>query len=169
MSSSTVSDIITTPSASAIKSRGDDCLAWNFWSALERLSAVLSPNFKDNRMLPALNEIDASRRVRLFFFALVMSSPPRVDFPTSDLDDVDMDGPPQEGSAEQQSMSIVPQKLFLEGTPSAAGTPARQQYAASAAASSPLAVVAARRAVGMSTPRRPPRTPLFARTCRIIH
>ena len=93
-----------------------------------------------------------------------MSSPPRVDFPTSDLDDVDMDGPPQEGSAEQQSMSIVPQKLFLEGTPSAAGTPARQRYAASAAASSPLAGVAARRAVGMSTPRRPPRTPLFART-----
>jgi len=93
-----------------------------------------------------------------------MSSPPRVDFPTSDLDDVDMDGPPENPSAEDQSLSIVPQKLFLEGTPSVAGTPARQRYTASAAASSPLTGVAARRAVGMSTPRRPPRTPLFART-----
>ncbi|KAL4067424.1 MCM2/3/5 family-domain-containing protein [Scleroderma yunnanense] len=91
-----------------------------------------------------------------------MSSPPRVDFPTSDLDDVDMDAAPQDGSAEQQSFSMVPQKLFLEGTPSVAGTPARQRYTARAAASSPLTGVAARRAVGMSTPRRAPRTPLFA-------
>ena len=118
---------------------------------------------------PKQTSIDASRRVHLFFFTyrtyhqFIMSSPPRVDFPTSDLDDVDMDEPPQNASAEEQSLSIVPQKLFLEGTPSVAGTPARQRYAASAAASSPLAGIAARRAVGMSTPRRPPRTPLFAR------
>ncbi|KIO11065.1 hypothetical protein M404DRAFT_994735 [Pisolithus tinctorius Marx 270] len=88
-----------------------------------------------------------------------MSSPPRVDFPTSDLEDVEMDGPAQDGSAEDQSMSIAPQRLFLGGTPSVAGTPVRQRHAA---ASSPLAGIAARRAVGMSTPRRPPRTPLFA-------
>ena len=75
-----------------------------------------------------------------------MSSPPRVDFPTSDLDDVDINGPPQEGSAEQQTMTIVPQKLFLEGTPSVTGTPARQRYAASTAASSPLTGVVPSRA-----------------------
>ncbi|KAI6016388.1 MCM2/3/5 family-domain-containing protein [Pisolithus microcarpus] len=91
-----------------------------------------------------------------------MSSLPPIDFPTSDLEDLEMDGPPQDGSTEEQSMSIAPQRLFLEGTPSAAGTPARQQYEAHAAASSPLTGIAARRAVGSSTPRRQPRTPLFA-------
>lgn len=86
-----------------------------------------------------------------------MSSPPRIDFPTSDLDDVEMDGPPQDGSVEQQSMSMAPPRLFLEGSPSLAGSPVRRRGAAE---SSPLAGVAARRAIGMSTPRRQ-RTPLF--------
>ncbi|KAG1778774.1 MCM-domain-containing protein [Suillus placidus] len=91
-----------------------------------------------------------------------MSSPPRVDFPTSDIDDIEMDGPPQDGTIDQ-SLSIAPppQRLFLPGTPSAAGTPARQRYANSVAAT-PMSGIAARRALGMSTPRRAPRTPLFA-------
>ncbi|KAI5994189.1 hypothetical protein EDD15DRAFT_2262138 [Pisolithus albus] len=93
-----------------------------------------------------------------------MSSPPPIDFPSSDLEDVEMDGPPQDGSTEEQSMSIAPQRLFLEGTPSAAGTPARQRYEAT----SPLTGIAARRAVGLSTPRRQPRTPLFACTWQHI-
>jgi len=92
-----------------------------------------------------------------------MSSPPRVDFPTSDIDDIEMDGPPQEGTIEQ-SLSIAPppQRLFLQGTPSAAGTPVRQRYANSVA-STPMSGVAARRALGLSTPRRAPQTPLFVR------
>ncbi|KAG2082080.1 hypothetical protein BD769DRAFT_1545818, partial [Suillus cothurnatus] len=91
-----------------------------------------------------------------------MSSPPRVDFPTSDIDDIEMDEP-QDGTIDQ-SLSIAPppQRLFLPGTPSAAGTPARQRYANSVAAT-PMSSIAARRALGMSTPRRAPRTPLFAR------
>ncbi|KAG1814176.1 MCM-domain-containing protein [Suillus variegatus] len=90
-----------------------------------------------------------------------MSSPPRVDFPTSDIDDIEMDGP-QDGTIDQ-SLSIAPppQRLFLPGTPSAAGTPARQRYANSVTAT-PMSGIAARRALGMSTPRRAPRTPLFA-------
>lgn len=94
-----------------------------------------------------------------------MSSPPRVDFPTSDIDDIEMDGPPQDGTIEQ-SLSIAPppQRLFLQGTPSAAGTPARQRYASSIVAT-PMSGITARRALGMSTPRRASRTPLFAREC----
>jgi DNA replication licensing factor MCM4 len=94
-----------------------------------------------------------------------MSSPPRVDFPTSEIDDIEMDGPPQEGTI-GQSLSIAPppQRLFLPGTPSAAGTPARQRYANSVAAT-PMSGVTARRALGMSTPRRAPQTPLFVRKC----
>lgn len=90
-----------------------------------------------------------------------MSSPPRVDFPTSDIDDIEMDGP-QDGTIDQ-SLSIAPppQRLFLPGTPSAAGTPTRQRYANSVAAT-PMSGIAARRALGMTTPRRAPRTPLFA-------
>lgn len=91
-----------------------------------------------------------------------MSSPPRVDFPTSDIDDIEMDGPPQDGTIDQ-SLSIAPppQRLFLPGTPSAAGTPARQRYANSVSVT-PMSGIPARRALGMSTPRRAPRTPLFA-------
>lgn len=90
-----------------------------------------------------------------------MSSPPRVDFPTSDIDDIEMDGP--QDSTIDQSLSIAPppQRLFLPGTPSAAGTPTRQRYANSVAAT-PMSGIAARRALGMTTPRRAPRTPLFA-------
>ncbi|KAI0664108.1 hypothetical protein C8Q70DRAFT_945520 [Cubamyces menziesii] len=74
-----------------------------------------------------------------------MSSPPR-DIPTSDLEDVDMqDSHPHI----EQSMPDAPPRapLFLEGTPSVSGTPRHNAVA--------------RRAVGLSTPRR--QTPLFAR------
>ncbi|KAH7883060.1 MCM-domain-containing protein [Phlebopus sp. FC_14] len=91
-----------------------------------------------------------------------MSSPPRVDFPASDIDDIEMDGPPHDESVEQSmSMAPPPQRLFLESTPSAAGTPARQRYA-NAEAGTPLSGIIARRALGLTTPRGPPRTPLFA-------
>ena len=75
-----------------------------------------------------------------------MSSPPR-DIPTSDLDDVEMQL--DEGSVEQ-SMPGAPAAgpLFLEGTPSIAGTPRHNSVA--------------RRAMGLSTPRRQ-KIPLFAR------
>ncbi|KAF7331825.1 DNA helicase [Mycena kentingensis (nom. inval.)] len=72
-----------------------------------------------------------------------MSSPPRVNFPSSDApDDVEMqetfpDAPPQ-------------QDLFFPGTPDAAGSPARS-YAAT-----PMSGIMARRAVGLSTPKRTP-------------
>jgi len=81
-----------------------------------------------------------------------MSSPPALDFPTSD---VEMD----DGTAEQTMPHIRPANpLFLPGTPSAAGTPARL-HASSAQNSTPLRGITARRAVGLSTPKR---TPLFA-------
>ncbi|KAI0753308.1 MCM-domain-containing protein [Daedaleopsis nitida] len=72
-----------------------------------------------------------------------MSSPPR-DIPTSDLEDVEMDD-----TLVDPSMPNAPPRgpLFLEGTPSAAGTPTHNAIA--------------RRALGMSTPRRK-QTPLFA-------
>jgi hypothetical protein len=83
-----------------------------------------------------------------------MSSPPALDFPSSDLGDVDMD----DGTNAEQSMPEAPpaNRLFLAGTPSTtAGTPSRQQYQIP---SSPLRGATARRALGMSTPKR---TPLF--------
>ena len=85
-----------------------------------------------------------------------MSSPPALDFPSSDLDDVDMN----DGTAAEQSMPDAPPPgnlLFLPATPSAAGTPARQRYS-DAPDGSPLRGVMARRALGMQTPKR---TPLF--------
>ncbi|EJF61824.1 MCM-domain-containing protein [Dichomitus squalens LYAD-421 SS1] len=74
-----------------------------------------------------------------------MSSPPR-DIPSSDLEDVEMQ---VDGDSVEQSMPNAPPRgpLFLEGTPSAAGTPQHSTVA--------------RRALGMSTPRRQ-QTPLFA-------
>lgn len=66
---------------------------------------------------------------------------------------------------DEQSVPNAPpqqQPLFLAGTPSAAGTPTRR--GASVAESSPgggIEGIMARRAVGMSTPRR--KQPLFAR------
>ncbi|TFK75716.1 MCM-domain-containing protein [Pluteus cervinus] len=80
-----------------------------------------------------------------------MSSPP-AEFPSSDLPDVEMD----DGTADQ-SMPQAPPPLFLAMTPSVQGTPARQRT--QAPDSSPLQGLAARRAVGLSTPKR---TPLFA-------
>ncbi|THU95493.1 MCM-domain-containing protein, partial [Dendrothele bispora CBS 962.96] len=84
-----------------------------------------------------------------------MSSPPRLDFPSSD-NDVDMSN----GTQEQQTMPDAPPRdpLFLAGTPStSAGTPARLRGQAPAT-SSPLRGITARRAVGLDTPKR---TPLF--------
>ncbi|EPQ51807.1 MCM-domain-containing protein [Gloeophyllum trabeum ATCC 11539] len=76
-----------------------------------------------------------------------------MEFPTSELDDVNMDDSTTLNNTAEQSMADAPnaQSLFLPGTPSIAGTPARSQGGGSA--------VAARRALGMSTPKR---TPLFA-------
>ncbi|TFY53465.1 hypothetical protein EVG20_g10103 [Dentipellis fragilis] len=64
-----------------------------------------------------------------------------------------------------QSMSQAPpqQPLFFPQTPSAAGTPQRPR-GSDDLVSSPLASAVARRAVGMSTPRRTPRTPRAAKT-----
>jgi DNA replication licensing factor MCM4 len=80
-----------------------------------------------------------------------MSSPPALDFPSSDIEDVAMhDG------TNTQSMPEAP-PLFLASTPSVLGTPLRQPYHQS----SPLRGATARRALAMNTPKR---TPLFART-----
>jgi DNA replication licensing factor MCM4 len=101
-----------------------------------------------------------------------MSSPAPLDFPTSDLDDAEM----QDGSTGRvgQSMPEAPaaQSLFLPGTPSQRGSPRGPLFLAATpseagtpsharfAPSSPAAGLVARRAIGM-TPRRT-RTPLYA-------
>ena len=73
------------------------------------------------------------------------------------MEDVDMN----DGVAAEQSMPdahpLAP--LFLPATPSAAGTPARQQHS-NGPDSTPLRGVMARRALGMQTPKH---TPLFMR------
>ncbi|KAF8902618.1 cell division control protein 54 [Gymnopilus junonius] len=82
-----------------------------------------------------------------------MSSPPALDFPSSEIDDVDM----ADGTSAPQTFEDAPaaNPLFLAGTPSTVpGTPARQRDFPS----SPLRGATARRALGMSTPKR---TPLF--------
>lgn len=77
-----------------------------------------------------------------------MSSP--INFPDSD---VDMQ---EEGSAEQSMLNAPPrQPLFDPPTPSTTGGTPRK----SAAPSTPG--IMARRALGMSTPKSAPRTPLF--------
>jgi DNA replication licensing factor MCM4 len=83
-----------------------------------------------------------------------MSSPPALDFPSSDMEDVVMND-----GTQTQSMPEAPRRdpLFLAGTSSVIGTPVRQPYNQS----SPLRGATARRALGMSTPKK---TPLFART-----
>ncbi|KAG2007180.1 ATP dependent DNA helicase [Coprinopsis cinerea AmutBmut pab1-1] len=81
-----------------------------------------------------------------------MSSPPPIDFPTSELD-AEM----EDGTAGPAAPSSPANPLFLPGTPSAAGTPARQR-ASAAPNSTPLRGSVARRALGMATPKR---TPLF--------
>lgn len=82
-----------------------------------------------------------------------MSSPPALDFPSSDAD-MNEDG--DQGAAPTNNLP-----LFLAGTPSTnAGTPARTRGSQSIAGSSPLRNITARRAVGLSTPKQ---RPLFAR------
>ena len=87
------------------------------------------------------------------------SSPP-LDFPSSDNEDVEM----QDAAPVEQSMPEAPppQPLFLAGTPSVAGTPSRRSNASEAVTPGAFSNVMARRAVGMSTPRRKG-TPLFER------
>lgn len=83
-----------------------------------------------------------------------MSSP--INFPDSDID-------MQEEESTEQSMSNAPprQPLFDPATPSTArGTPRK-----SAMPSTPG--IMARRALGMSTPKSTPRTPLFEG--KVIH
>ncbi|TDL28000.1 MCM-domain-containing protein [Rickenella mellea] len=85
-----------------------------------------------------------------------MSSPP-MEYPSSELGDVDMQ---EETPVEPTSDVNANQPLFLAGTPSPArsamngramnGTPGGMQ-------SSPMKNIAARRALGMATPRRAPR------------
>ncbi|KAG5639766.1 hypothetical protein H0H81_000046 [Sphagnurus paluster] len=79
-----------------------------------------------------------------------MSSPPAIDFPTSD-NDIEMD---EAGS----NVPPAQEPLFLAGTPSAAGTPVRR-WGSNAPDSTPLRGAMSRRDAGMSTPKR---TPLFA-------
>ncbi|KAI0312709.1 MCM-domain-containing protein [Amylostereum chailletii] len=82
-----------------------------------------------------------------------MSSSP-LHIPSSDIDaEMEDVTQPQTPGAGGQSMSQAPpqQRLFLQGTPSVSGTPSR----------TPLGSAVARRAMGMSTPRRKG-TPLFA-------
>jgi DNA replication licensing factor MCM4 len=89
-----------------------------------------------------------------------MSSPP-LDFPSSDMDDIQMDDNTASGM-QTQSMPEAPPRdpLFLAGTPSVANTPVRQRYEHS----SPLRGATARRALEMATPKR---TPLFMGKNRI--
>ncbi|KAI0696530.1 MCM2/3/5 family-domain-containing protein [Cytidiella melzeri] len=79
-----------------------------------------------------------------------MSSP--LNFPSSDSPDAEMQ--------DDQTLPTVrrPQPLFLASTPSAKGTPSRRDDVGSSPSATPGLM--ARRAVGLSTPRR--RTPLFA-------
>lgn len=87
-----------------------------------------------------------------------MSSPPPIDIPTSDLDDVEMN----DGTIEE-SMPNAPTRdpLFLASPSTAAGTPTRQRYS-NAPNITPLHRSVARRNIEMNTPKR---TPLFAREC----
>lgn len=84
-----------------------------------------------------------------------MSSPPALDFPSSEMDDVEMG----DGAVEESMPNAPPiqEPLFLNATPSAAGTPARR-WGSNAPQNSPLRGLVARRAVGLSTPTK---TPLF--------
>jgi len=102
---------------------------------------------------PALNSRVASRGsflllvVPLHFCDHKMSSPPPIDFPTSDMD-AEMEDGTNRGSGTGP--------LFLPQTPSTtAGTPARQR-GSGALGSDAFRGSVARRAVGFSTPRRDP-------------
>ncbi|THH00256.1 hypothetical protein EW026_g2226 [Hermanssonia centrifuga] len=86
-----------------------------------------------------------------------MSSP--LNFPSSDPPDAEM----QDSTHSEQSMPNAPpaQPLFFPTTPSAAGTPSRPRDFSDAPSSpTPMSGLMARRAVGLSTPRK--KAPLFA-------
>lgn len=87
-----------------------------------------------------------------------MSSPPPLDFPSSELRDVQM----EDGTHGEQSFPEAPPPvpLFL-GSP--AETPSRPQRD-NLPENTPLRGVMARRALGFSTPKSA-RTPLFAGPC----
>lgn len=80
-----------------------------------------------------------------------MSSP--LKFPSSDTPDADMDD-------EQTLPAVQKTPLFLASTPSAKGTPSRRDDLSGSPAAA-MSGIMAKRAVGMSTPKR--KTPLFAR------
>ena len=86
-----------------------------------------------------------------------MSSPPRLDFPSSDFGDVQM----EDNTQEEQSVpeAPAPMPLFLN---SPAETPSRPRRAG-APENTPTHGIMARRALGFSTPRMQ-KTPLFAGT-----
>ncbi|KAH9936704.1 MCM2/3/5 family-domain-containing protein [Amylocystis lapponica] len=81
-----------------------------------------------------------------------MSSP--LHIPSSDLGDVEMQDVEEAPAGQSMPDAPPPEPLFYPATPSAACTPARPLP------STPGSAIMARRAVGMSTPRRA-RTPLF--------
>jgi DNA replication licensing factor MCM4 len=95
-----------------------------------------------------------------------MSSPPALDFPSSD--DIDMENGTGSASIEP-SMSGAPRPqalpLFFPGDSFNGRTPVRQR-ASNAPDSTPLRGIMARRAVGMATPKG---TPIFARESRCSH
>jgi hypothetical protein len=120
---------------------------------------------KDEGAYPKALRRDAFK----FYLSLVltltgpaMSSPPALDFPSSD--DVAM-GDDSMITGEQSMANAPPvHPLFFAGTPSASGTPARQRVS-NAPDSTPLRGITARRALGMSTPKK---TPLFGEQLQIF-
>jgi hypothetical protein len=90
------------------------------------------------------------------------SSPPAIDFPTSDAD-VEMEETPVDSVPHAPPRQQTP--LFHAASPSVSGTP-RHLPGSSIYGSSPIRGLTARRAVGMDTPRRH-QEPLFARAYRL--
>ena len=89
-----------------------------------------------------------------------MSSPPAVDFPSDEINDGDGDVYMDNVGFEQSMANAPPpEPLFLAGAASPA-TPASSRSFQNSPYRTPLASAVARRALGMSTPKR---TPLFAR------
>ncbi|KAF9016573.1 cell division control protein 54 [Hymenopellis radicata] len=84
-----------------------------------------------------------------------MSSPPRAELPSSD--DVEMEDIGSVAGTPLHSEAGDPNPLFLQGTPSAAGSPSKRRQQ-SASFATPMSGMVARRALGMKTPNR---TPLF--------
>ncbi|KAJ3477536.1 hypothetical protein NLI96_g10401 [Meripilus lineatus] len=86
-----------------------------------------------------------------------MSSP--LNFPSSDIPDAEMEDATE---ATHNAPAAANSPLFLPSTPSAVGTPRPHDLSSDPATPSALANVMARRAIGLSTPRRPQQQ-LFAR------